>query len=158
MSTHRLARKDTLPAVGREVDAHCSKCKRVELHRVAAMIGNEVARVECKICHSEHKYKSGKEVEEKAKEKALAGPRRSTKAATPPPDPNRGAKQLFQRAMADRDRGVAISYNASLGAKLGLLVDHKTFGYGIVDAVFEGKSRILFENGYKMLVTGRTAG
>ena len=132
-------------------------------HMIVAMVGTEVVRVRCNTCGSEHKHKSEREVAQQVKPKAerkttgttvrSGGTKASAKA--PPADANRAARQLFQRAMGERDRATATVYAPSMLPRLGQLVDHKAFGYGIVDAMFDGKTRFLFELGYKILVTGR---
>jgi hypothetical protein len=168
MSLHRLSRNSAQPAVGRDVEAWCQPCGMALTHTIMAMVGLEIAKVKCNTCGAEHKYKSLREAEVIAKTpKAPKEPkepkeRKPAKKAvekaakvTDSPDANRSVRLLYQRAMADRDRAQAVGYIATMTPRPGQLVDHKLFGFGIVDAVFEGKSRFLFEAGYKVLVTGR---
>ena len=151
---HRLSRDAAQPAVGRDVEAHCGPCAFAQTHTIMAMVGRGIAKVKCNTCGAEHKYKSAREAAAAAAEpvKAKRAPAARKVADA---DPNRSVRVLFQRAMADRDRADAVAYTPSLTVKPGMLVDHRTFGHGIVDAVYEGKSRLLFEDGYKILVTGR---
>ena len=44
----------------------------------------------------------------------------------------------------------------TLEPSAGQLIDHKQFGYGVVDEVLLNKARILFADGYRTLVVGRT--
>jgi hypothetical protein len=49
--------------LGDDIDDHCPRCKRTLDHSVVSMVGDEVAKVRCRTCNSEHKYqhnKSGK--------------------------------------------------------------------------------------------------
>ena len=43
--------------LGDYIDDHCSRCKRTTDHAVVAMVGEEVVKVLCRTCNSEHKYR-----------------------------------------------------------------------------------------------------
>ena len=43
--------------LGDYIDDHCSRCKRITDHSVVAMIGEEVVKVMCRTCNSEHKFR-----------------------------------------------------------------------------------------------------
>lgn len=63
--------------LGDSVDDHCSRCKRTTDHSIVAMNGEDVVKVLCRTCSSEHKYrhnKSGKKemTTEEAFNKVLA--------------------------------------------------------------------------------------
>ncbi len=63
--------------LGDYIDDHCTRCKRTTDHSIAAMVGDEVQKVMCRICHTEHKYRhndSGKKelTKEEAFNKVLA--------------------------------------------------------------------------------------
>ena len=127
------------------------------------MVGLEIVRVKCGTCDSEHKFKSAREVAEtpaRVPKTKTAATKVSTANARPrsavsAPPPSNASRLLWQRSMGDRDRAKALAYTPALLAAPGSLIDHKQFGYGIVDVVIDGKSRVLFEDGYKVLVTGR---
>jgi hypothetical protein len=163
MTLHRLSRNATQPAVGRDVEAWCNKCGRGLTHVIVAMVGLEVVRVRCNTCGGEHKYKSTQEAAESsprqsARVRAPATPRQSQSVVAKAAAANqaeRATRALYDRAMADRDRATALPYTMALQPKAGQLVDHKLFGYGVVDALYDGKARFLFQDGYKILVTGR---
>ena len=44
--------------VGSHLDATCGKCKRVTNHVVLAKLGPKPTRVECRVCHSAHAYRT----------------------------------------------------------------------------------------------------
>lgn len=63
--------------LGDEIDDHCSRCRRSTNHSIVAMNGEEVLKVVCRSCNSEHKYRhnsSGKKelTKEEAFNKVLA--------------------------------------------------------------------------------------
>ncbi len=43
--------------LGDYIDDHCSRCKLTTDHSVVAMVGEEVVKVMCRTCNSEHKYR-----------------------------------------------------------------------------------------------------
>ena len=46
--------------LGDMIDDHCSRCKRTTDHAIVAMTGNDVLKVVCRTCNSEHKYRHNK--------------------------------------------------------------------------------------------------
>jgi hypothetical protein len=46
--------------LGDNIDDHCARCKRTTDHAIVAMAGDDVAKVVCRTCNSEHKYRRNK--------------------------------------------------------------------------------------------------
>ncbi len=46
--------------LGDYVDDYCSRCKRTTDHSVAAMIDDQPAKVLCRTCNNEHKYRGNR--------------------------------------------------------------------------------------------------
>jgi hypothetical protein len=46
--------------LGDYVDDYCSRCKRTTDHSVAAMLDDQPAKVLCRTCNSEHKYRGNR--------------------------------------------------------------------------------------------------
>lgn len=174
---HRLERSSTQPAVGRDVEAWCAKCGRAMEHTIVAMVGIEVVQVRCRTCGGTHKYKtlreaarstsseprsSSRSTDEGESESRAEKASRSSSAAARTPKPKaeapeaRAARLIYARLMAQRDRSGATPYAISLEPTAGQLLEHKNFGYGIVDEVMTDKARILFEDGYRTLIIGRS--
>ena len=82
--------------LGDYIDDYCTRCKRSTDHSVAAMVGDEVQKVACRICHTEHPFRhndSGKPTKEQAFNKLLETAKNQidsasgkTPAATPAAD------------------------------------------------------------------------
>lgn len=71
--------------LGDYIDDYCTRCKRSTDHSVAAMVGEEVQKVTCRICHTEHKYRhndSGKPTKEQAFEKLVATAKEQIEGST----------------------------------------------------------------------------
>jgi len=43
--------------LGDTIDDHCSRCKRTTDHAIVATMGDDVVKVVCRTCSSEHKYR-----------------------------------------------------------------------------------------------------
>ena len=74
--------------LGDYIDDHCSRCKRTTDHSIVAMVGEEVVKVMCRTCNSEHKYRhnsSGKKemTAKEAFQKVLADVPGGTPAGEP---------------------------------------------------------------------------
>jgi hypothetical protein len=172
MSTgHRLTRRDTEPAVGRDIEAWCgaAKCNRLQEHTITAMVGMTVVQVRCKTCGGEHKYKTVREAADgaatkMAKSTQAAGdaPAKTRKVAAKPTGPTKAqitasnaAQIMWNRAVKERDRSAALPYAPTLQPAPGQLLEHKLFGLGVVESLTEGKAKVLFVDGSKLLVVGR---
>jgi hypothetical protein len=56
--------------LGDIIDDHCARCRRLTDHSVVAMVGDEVRKVRCRSCYSEHDYRRGKAAARKNKPSA----------------------------------------------------------------------------------------
>ncbi len=89
MSLHRLRKSDTVPAVGRDIDAWCTRCKLDLGHVITAMSGDTVVQVRCNTCGSVHRYKDPAAADRAATRRVAqttgAGARRAATAAAARP-------------------------------------------------------------------------
>jgi hypothetical protein len=46
--------------LGDVVDDYCTRCRRIMNHGIVGMVGDDVAKVRCNTCQSEHAYKHGR--------------------------------------------------------------------------------------------------
>lgn len=156
MSLHRLRKADTAPAVGRDIDAWCTRCKMDLGHVITAMAGESVVQVRCHTCGSVHRYKDPAAADRAARERVArasgAGGRRAASAAAARPNAHR---VRYEKLMAEKDRSAATRYHPTISPKSGDLVDHARFGYGVVDTVDGGKARIVFEDEERTLIVDR---
>jgi hypothetical protein len=54
-----------VPRLGDLIDDYCPRCRLLLNHAVASMVENQVAKVICQTCLSEHAYLDGKEGKKK---------------------------------------------------------------------------------------------
>lgn len=127
---------------GNDTDAYCGKCKMVLAHVIIAMKGSRPARVECKTCGAIHAYKKDAPVKGATK--------RTTRSSA-------AAKvEAYEKLLDGRDPGNAIRYKISQGFQLNDIMDHKTFGVGVVvKALSDKKIEVCFPTGNKILAHDR---
>lgn len=56
---------DLPPRLGDLIDDYCPRCRLLLNHAIASMVGNQVAKVICQTCLSEHPYMDGREAKKK---------------------------------------------------------------------------------------------
>ncbi|MBX5482074.1 MAG: hypothetical protein IRZ16_09600 [Myxococcaceae bacterium] len=133
--------------VGGEIDAYCGKDKMELAHTIIAMVGDKVARVQCNTCGSQHAFRGTAAPAPKA-------PRAS--AGRSPAEPRASKVTVtFDQLMAQRDASTAKRYSVKETFAKDDLIDHPTFGYGIVLDARPDKVTVLFKMDEKVLVHGR---
>jgi hypothetical protein len=151
---------------GGEVDAWCTKCRLDLTHRIIAMVGDVVKKVECKTCMSHHLYRQPKsERESRAAARAAARssePRSSSSRAggverlTAAQRAERDQTLAWERAIAGQPSGAFKPYRINLTFGEGELIHHSKFGDGVVAKVIDrGKIEILFKDGPRTMAHGQ---
>ena len=138
-------------SAGSEVDSYCTKCKMDLNHRVIAMEGTKIKKVECLTCRGHHNYRLPKSAAKPAKKKATKRKTAAKKTAAVP-----DYKKLWEQAIMGRSPSDFTKYTITGVFQVGELVHHKKFGDGVVAEIIEGgKVSVIFEPGPKTLVYGR---
>lgn len=142
-------------SAGDIIDARCTRCRDILNHRIVAMVGDKVVRVECNTCGGVHNYyppPTAKTVKVPgggsvtAKKTTTAAPR------TPKRDPQQSDRDewLSLRSNMRIDRAIAYTMNGKFRSDD--LVDHPVFGLGVVRQIVPpNKMQVLFEDGIKLL-------
>lgn len=128
--------------VGGEVDAYCTKCKLELGHTILAMVGTKLQRVRCNTCQGEHAFKAhapGTPVKRKAKPRseARSGPRSSG--------------QTLEELLRGRDASQPHRYKLIEVFVKGEVIDHPSFGTGVVVDVRGDRFDAVFQAGLKTL-------
>ena len=148
-------------AVASEVDAYCTKCKMDLTHRIIAMVGYTIKKVECLTCHGHHTYRAPKSAPRPAAGASVRKRGESAKPATR----TAGGKaahsahatehQLWERAIMGRKPDEFTPYAMGQSFTEGQLVRHARFGDGVVTEIRDlNKVSILFETGVRTLAHG----
>lgn len=138
--------------IGAQIEAYCSKCKLDTIHFITAIEGTLVSKVMCDVCSSYHKYRSPKsgDVAKSSKSKVKSA---STEKKAPKTRRTRSTKIDWPASIDKMDTDTAVAYNLTDTYEDVDLIDHKTFGLGIIRKVHsDTKIEVLFEEGLKMLV------
>ncbi|HHH31826.1 MAG TPA: hypothetical protein ENK57_26230 [Polyangiaceae bacterium] len=137
---------------GMEVDAWCTKCKLDLNHRIIAMNGDAIKRVECLTCRGHHNYRRPKSAEPEMKARKRSGTTTKKARVTAAEE----LRKSWEQAIMGKSPTDFIAYRISETFAAGQLLRHKKFGDGVVAEVLEGgKVAVLFEDGQKTLVHGR---
>jgi hypothetical protein len=124
--------------IGEDVKSYCGKCKLTLYHTITIMDGEKVQKVQCNTCKAVHGFRD-------APNKKKATRTRKKAPAIP-------LTEAWAQAMKD-SKEEAKKYSIREVFEIGSIIDHPTFGGGIVQAVVDNdKVEVMFENDIKVLV------
>lgn len=144
------------PRAGGEIDSYCTKCKLDLTHRIIAMVGETVKKVECKTCGSHHLYRRpkgeqpppGMRPPSRARAAAGSSGRAGGERLTAAQKLEREQTQSWEKAIAGQSASAFKAYRITLTFSAGELVRHAKFGDGVVSRVLDHqKVEILFQDG-----------
>ena len=123
---------------GGYIDAFCTKCDLDLGHTIIAMVGPKVVKVRCDTCGAHHSFR---------------GEQPLIKAASPA-KPKKAALTWEER-LKGKNVGAARGYTSKLFFRVNDVVDHKTFGLGVVTANRADKIDVSFRAFTKTLINGK---
>ena len=136
------------PGVGQDIEAVCGKCGGLVWHAVMAKVGDRIAKVVCKRCGGQHRYKT------EAGPEAAEGERR----ATPRASRSKTAEAAAPRMPAFDANKPPLTYSPRESFNLGDRVAHPTFGVGVVaGSPGAGKVEVIFPSGPRVLACAKAA-
>lgn len=135
--------------VGKEVLSHCSKCKLILAHIIVTMKSATVAdKVQCKTCKSTHAFKDPGATKRKTSVDRVIKTARAKSAGRD----SQSIAELWTRAMGNM-KGGPIEYSTKGTFQMGDVIDHPTFGHGIVEKLIDNnKIEVLFRDDYRTLM------
>ena len=128
--------------VGGDVDAFCTRCKMELGHTILAMVGSRPVRVRCNTCQGEHAYRGPPE---KKKGTWVPAAERVSKPAV----------TSWEALLAGKDLSRARRYSAKEKYAAEELIQHPSFGIGLVQEVRGDKIQVAFKADVKTLVHGK---
>jgi hypothetical protein len=146
--------------VGGEVDAFCTKCKLVLAHTVLAIWAEQIKRVRCNTCMGEHGYRrAGGSADSSSSSSSRPRAARVTAAPKARAASEPAVAASYSELLAGKDPAGARRYDVKLEFAPGDLVQHPTFGLGVVAAV-RGLEKIdvAFPHSVKTLMHRKGAG
>jgi len=138
--------------VGGEIDAICTRCRRVTNHRIVALVDGLIKRVICLTCDSQHNYHQppGQKKPVAAQVKRVGKEMKKTSAA-------QGGQRVFALWIKGREDlvaggGQARPYKIQEGYQAGEAINHPKFGLGFIQQIIPPrKMKVMFENDVKTL-------
>ncbi len=125
--------------VGGEVPSLCMRCKKATEHIIISMLPDRIAKVQCKTCGGHHRYRNP------------ATPLRSSRKPV-----KASPQEVWEKVMGFVASEKKIPYTFSGHFKVNDLIDHTTFGLGVVTHLLpEDKIQVIFKDGEKILISGR---
>ena len=147
---------ETILTVGDEVDSKCTKCKDLTNHKIVAMVEQEIVKVECNVCGGRHKYRPEKPVKAKTKKKAPAKKKAAAKKKPAKPKLTLAVKkaiEIFTKLMKGRNEADALPYSMTTQFGKNDLINHPSFGIGVVTAIIPpNKIELTFIEGPKLFI------
>jgi len=142
------------PGVGADVEALCSKCGDV-WHVVVAKVGDKIAKVHCKQCGADHRYKSPHGAPAAAKMPAAIRPAKEGREPRAAASSRAPVERFEKPAVAADMSKPSKPYRASEGFEVGERIDHPTFGSGVVEIAEPGKVTVFFASGRRVLAQAK---
>jgi hypothetical protein len=145
---------------GSEVDAWCTKCRMDLLHRIIAMEGPKIARVECRTCGGHHNYRRPKSapapVTRTERTPSKTGAPRAPAAMSPRKaaahEAERQRESTWEKAVLGKPVTSFRAYRATQTFASGDLIRHGKFGDGyIVRIIDRQKVEVMFKDGPRTL-------
>lgn len=142
---------------GDDVEAWCTRCRMNLNHRVIAIVGNSIERVQCLTCGGDHKYYPPKYQHNSETERrhlkivpVEKGRKSVDKAA---------AKAYSEWSTFMKDMAPDTSprtYKVSASYKSAEFIEHPMFGIGkVLDIVAADKMQVIFKDGRKILICNK---
>ena len=126
---------------GQNIDSYCGKCKLSLDHTIMTMDGEAVAKVRCKTCGSMHKFKSPLDAQKARKPRAKKG---AGEAAT---------TEIVWEAGLAAAKGKERDYSMASRYRIGDIVNHQTFGKGVVVKLYPNKCDMLFKDRERLMAS-----
>ena len=136
-------------SVGKEVLSFCGKCKLTLAHIIASMKGpNEVDKVICKTCKGTHTFKDPSAKKTKPTIERVARSQGKSSSSRKVSEPH---SVIWERAIQSSKEN-AQDYSIRVQFKTGDLINHPTFGQGIVErSIDSNKIEVIFRDDSKVL-------
>ena len=130
--------QSTTLSIGDPIEARCTKCRKNNDHIIISIKDEAPLKVQCNICTRQHKYRPP------------TVPKKATKRQTT--NLKDADQKEWEALQPTLDSSKAKSYAMSETYKLKALIDHPTFGLGIVQRIIgTQKIEVLFKDGKKTM-------
>ena len=126
---------------GKNIESYCVKCKLNIDHTIMAMEGEVISKVRCISCGGSHKFRNPLVAQKVRKLKAKKGIGEEATAEIV------WAAGLTEAKGKNRDYSMAAKY------RVGDIVNHHTFGKGVVIKLYANKCDMLFKDRERLMAS-----
>lgn len=125
-------------SVGDPIEGRCTKCRKNTAHIIVSVDEESPGKVQCTVCNREHKYRPPTAARKPAVRRTV--------------DPKEVERQEWQTLRPTMNLAKALDYSMTAAYKINALINHPTFGIGVVQRVVgPQKIEVLFEDGRKTM-------
>lgn len=136
--------------VGKEILSYCNRCQLSLAHIILTMKETKVDKVQCKTCQSKHIHRGEKKPSATRKKSASSTGTRSRRKT------KMSSEDMWQDVMNKTDAEDLINYSPKQAYKLGDVINHPSFGPGLIDKLIdENKIQVIFRGDVKTLIHNR---
>jgi len=128
-------------SAGKSIESYCTKCKVNLDHTIMVMDGEAIGTVRCKNCGCSHRYRNPLVVQKDRKPRANKS---AGEEAT--------AEIVWEAGFAEA-KGRERDYSMAAKYRIGDIVNHQTFGRGIVIKLFVNKCEMLFKDRERLMAS-----
>jgi hypothetical protein len=129
-------------SAGKNVDSYCGKCKRSREHTIMTMDEEAIGKVRCQDCGSMHKYSDPLAPQKVRKPRVKKD---VEDAAT--------AEAVWAAGLAEAKEKKTRDYSMDSKYRIGDIVNHQTFGKGIVMKLYANKCDMLFKDKERLMAS-----
>jgi hypothetical protein len=126
---------------GQNIDSYCGKCTKTSEHTIMALENETVSKVRCKSCGSTHKPRSAADAPKVRQPRKKPG---AGEAAAP--------VTTWEAGIANA-KGNGRDYSMAADYRVGEIINHQTFGKGIVLKLYVNKCDMLFKDGERLMAS-----
>lgn len=126
-------------SIGKDTESYCGKCKVSREHTIMTMDGETIEKVRCTLCGSMHKFISPLDAQKVRKPRVKK-------------DSSATAETVWSASLAEA-KGKERDYSMTLKYRIGDIVNHQTFGKGIVLKAYADKCEILFKDRERLMAS-----
>ena len=128
-------------SAGKNVESYCGKCKGNLDHTIMTMDGDAIGKVRCKACGGLHKFRNP------------ADPVKVRKPRVKNPAGEEAAAAIIWETGLAAAKGKERDYSMAIKYRVGDIVNHNTFGKGIVLKLYANKCDMLFKDRERLMAS-----
>ena len=136
------------PKVGGDTLSYCTKCRMDLAHVIVSMVDTRPAKVVCKTCKSQHKYRHGLGVKAPTARSARNPSSKTTVRVA----------EMWEKKISEKNQSQQKNYSVDQTFLVGDVISHTQFGLGIVEEVrSSGKMMVMFRDSERVMIHGHKA-